>query len=546
MKSIAAAVALSCAQGAFAAPATAPTTAPANALADAPIAAVTVYPGSATVERVVQVKPGMTDVEITGLPANFDPRTLRVQASNGIQLGQIVTRDTSAADAPGAREAEIEQKLQALRDSRDVLEVEVNTANVVRAYIEKLPAAGERTAGTDGKTIAGAIDAVRHGARDTFSQFQRTQVQMREMDRKIAVLQKELDRVRSGARDQRSIKVAVAARQAGTLRVSYQVNGAGWKPAYRATLDTTASRIDLERMAVVSQKTGEDWTGVALKLSTGQPRLSPQAPDPQPRLLTYRPPAPPADARGPALAYAPPAPPSAPAPAPVMVAGSALRSNAADHYIPPVLESQGNFDTEFDVPGRAELASDGREISLPLSRLALPVTQRIRVVPKMNKTAFLLAEAERPSGVWLGCDVQLFRDGAYVGNTHWNTQATDKLQWSFGRDELVRVTVDRAGQQTGSTGFLSQKGEREVADVYTIASSHKAPVMVEVLEPAPVSTSDEIKVETVFEPSPTLKDWERRQGVAAWEKTLAPGETFKVRVRYNIRYPKEGSVVGLP
>jgi uncharacterized protein (TIGR02231 family) len=210
------------------------------------------------------------------------------------------------------------------------------------------------------------------------------------------------------------------------------------------------------------------------------------------------------------------------------------------------LESQGNFDTEFDVPGKADLASDGREISLPLSRLALPVTQRIRVVPKQNKTAFLMAEAERPSGVWLSGDVQLFRDGAYVGNAHWNSQASEKLQWSFGRDELVRVTVDRAGQQTGSAGFLSHKGEREVADVYTIASRHRTPVALEVLEPAPVSTSDEIKVETTFEPQPAVKDWERRQGVAAWEKTLGPGEVMKIRVRYNIRYPKEGSVSGLP
>lgn len=541
MKSIPAAVALAFTQGALAAPAVAPS--------DAPIAAVTVYPGSASIERMVQVKPGMTEVEIAGLPANFDPRTVRVQASTGIQLGQVVTRDTSAADAPGAREAELEQKIQALRDSRDVLAVEVQSANVVRAYLEKLPAAGERTVAADGKAISGAIEAVRHGARDTFSQIQRTQVQVRDLERKIAVLQKELERVRSGARDQRSLAVTVAVRQPGTLRVSYQVNGAGWKPAYRATLDTTTSRIELERMAVVSQKTGEDWSGVALKLSTGQPRLSPQAPDPQPRLLVYRPPAPPADAR--AFAGAPPAAP--PAPAPVMkamaqradITGSSARAEEAP-YLPPVLESQGNFDTEFEVPGKANLASDGREIALPLSRLALPVAQRVRVVPKMNKAAFLMAEAERPPGVWLSGDVQLFRDGAYVGNTHWNSQAAEKLQWSFGRDELVRVTVDRAGQQTGSSGFLSQKGEREVADVYTIASSHKSPVAVQVLEPAPVSTSDEIKVDTVFEPQPAVRDWERRQGVMAWEKTLAPGEALTIKVRYTIRYPKEGSVGGLP
>ena len=49
-----------------------------------------------------------------------------------------------------------------------------------------------------------------------------------------------------------------------------------------------------------------------------------------------------------------------------------------------------------------------------------------------------------------------------------------------------------------------------------------------------------------FEPQPVMKDWEHRQGVAAWEKTLAPGEAMKIKVRYNIRYPKEGSVSGLP
>jgi len=42
------------------------------------IGAVTVYPGSATVERMAQVRPGMTEVEIAGLPANFDARTVRV------------------------------------------------------------------------------------------------------------------------------------------------------------------------------------------------------------------------------------------------------------------------------------------------------------------------------------------------------------------------------------------------------------------------------------------------------------------------------------
>src|SRR5262249_37668051 len=136
--------------------------------------------------------------------------------------------------------------------------------------------------------------------------------------------------------------------------------------------------------------------------------------------------------------------------------------------------------------------------------------------------------------------------GSYVGATHWNTQASDRLVLAFGRDDLVRVTVDRAKQQSGSTGFISRENERTVADLYTITNRHKKPIDILVLESSPVSTSDQIKVTPVFDPKPTIDTWEKRQGVMGWEKTLAPNESAKFNVAYTIGYPKEGSVHGLP
>src|SRR5262249_47476464 len=106
--------------------------------------------------------------------------------------------------------------------------------------------------------------------------------QKREIGRQIAALERDLARLKSGARDTRNIVVGVASERGGTARVSYQVNGAGWRPAYRASLDSDASRVELVRQGVVQQTTGEDWSGVKLKLSTGQPRLSPAGPDPRP------------------------------------------------------------------------------------------------------------------------------------------------------------------------------------------------------------------------------------------------------------------------
>lgn len=51
---------------------------------DAPITAVVLFPRSATIERTAQIGPGMKQLEIKGLPANFDTQTLRVPAEISI------------------------------------------------------------------------------------------------------------------------------------------------------------------------------------------------------------------------------------------------------------------------------------------------------------------------------------------------------------------------------------------------------------------------------------------------------------------------------
>lgn len=514
----------------------------AHAAADAPISSVVLYPGSATIERAAQVTPGMTQLEIKGLPANFDPQTIRVQADVGIQIGQVVTRDAGRAESVSAREAELEAKIEALQDKIALMDVDAKSAALVHGYLEKLGSAGassdKQQPLVDARSMSAMLDAIRRGGSDAFERMHKAEVQKRELNKQVEALQRDLAKLRSGSRDAREITVQLAARQAGVVRLSYQVNHAGWKPAYRALLDSNASTVDLERMATVSQKTGEDWSSVKLKLSTGQPRLSPEAPEPHTWVLTYYKPVP-VERR----AYATAAP--APAPATAPIAGMRFKG-AEDDYIPPVIENQGSFVTEFEVPSRVTLPSDGREISVALARQAVPVKLRVRTVPRIDKSAVVTAEAARPDGVWLPGSMQLFRDGSYVGKTHWDAQASDKFMFAFGRDDLIRVTVDRSDERSGTSGILSQQNERRVADVYTITSFHKKPVDLLVLESSPVSTSEALKVQTQFQPQPTIPQWEQQRGVVGWETAIAPNQTMKVNVNYTVTYPKDGSVTGLP
>src|SRR6266704_6598055 len=110
------------------------------------ITSVTLYPGSATVERTARVTPGMTRLEISGLPANFDPQTLHVDADPGVRVGEVSGQDTARAATPNAREAQLEEKIQALKDHQAALDAEVKSAEMVNAFLARLGTQGSEKA----------------------------------------------------------------------------------------------------------------------------------------------------------------------------------------------------------------------------------------------------------------------------------------------------------------------------------------------------------------------------------------------------------------
>lgn len=500
------------------------------------ITAVTLYPGSATVERTARVEPGMILLRISGLPANFDPQSVRVEADAGVVIGEVSTQDASRARSPDPRQAQVEQRIQALRDRQAELDGEARSAQMVTEFLSRLGAPGEKPAPLpDARSLGAIVDLIRKDGGESLARAQRVQVQKREIGRQIAALERDLARLTSGVRDTRSITVGVASEHGGNARVSYPVNGAGWSPAYRASLDSDASKVELVRQGVVQQTTGEDWTDVKLKLSTGQPRLSPAGPDPRPWWVSFPAPASP---RRESMAGALEA-------SPAFLASKVARADMLANAPAPI-EMQTTFSTEFEVPGRVSLPSGGRKVTVSLAKLTLPAKMRLRVVPRLDPAAIVTAEAARPEGVWLPGEIQLARDGAVVGSTSWNPQTSENLLLPFGRDSLVRVKMNRVKDRNGSAGLLDRKNEREVTDVLTLSSAHKTALDLLVLESSPVSTSDRIAVKASFDPRPQTESWEERQGVVAWERPIKPNETVRITLNYTLTYPREGTVVGLP
>lgn len=516
---------------------------PLHAAADtpAPITDVLLYPGAATIVRSVKVIPGNSLLLVARLPASFDVKTLRIEPSSGVRVAETVIRDVANTEAFSPQEAAAEAKIQALRDQQASVDAEIKAADIVKGYLERLgganPVAGVPST-PDGKGILAQVEAIGRSASEALGKVHRLEVQKRVLEQEIVALQTDLAKLRTGERNTRAVSIQVAAEKAGSLKLSYQIANAGWRPSYRGELLSDQSKVVLERMAIISQKTGEDWTNARLVLSTSQPNQSPTAPEPLPWLLSYKPAQEKGDA---AVAYAS----AAPAPAPVNRRTRAIVFDGEDAYTAPTFETQSTFATEFEVPSRMNVPADGREVSIQLASYTLAVKQLVRVTPRLNPWAYVVAQGVRPDGVWPAGPMQLFRDGNFVGTSPWNLAGKEGFTLSFGRDDLVRVAHHPVKQDAASVGLFDKKNERHIADVFTVTSAHQGPIDIEVIEATPVATSDEIKVQATFEPQPSATGWNSKRGIVAWERVLKPKETAKFSVDYLIEFPKVGTIHGL-
>lgn len=498
------------------------------------ITEVTLYPDSATVVRTTTVAPGARSVELTCLPTTFDADSLHVAGDSSLRVGDVRVENVPSEGSGCARTA-LDTQIHALEDQRATLSVQIQASALSASYLK---AVSERTGGdgrapaTDFSTLGRATDALARNAQDVFTR----QEQLKKRDAELKAQLEALQRTHSSASSTlRTVRIAVAAPRGGELRLSYQTSRAGWRPAYQASVDSVRSNVVLERQATLAQSTGEDWRGVHLRLSTGQPRNTPRGPEPYAWKLDIQPPQ---------VMPAPAAPAVAMAPAPRGRWG--LTGTAGDTPLFEVNAVQTAFATEFEVPGATDLPSDAQKVTLTLASETLPARLAARSTPRMDTAAYLVATVDRPQGVWPAGTLQLRRDSAVVGTTQWNPASEDqKVTLPFGRDDLVTVEVETPKTFQRSVGLLDNRNERQLGAVYTVRNRHRDAIDAQILEATPVSQSDDIKVRSTFSPEPTQRDWERRPGVIAWEQSIPAGESARFSADYLITYPKDARITGL-
>ncbi len=515
------------------------TTQPATAATDSRITQVKVYPGSATVERVARVAAGARSVTFACLPAGLDVQSLQVSADASVRIGETSVLSEQRELSARCSTSPLDGRIRELEDQKAALQAENDALGMVTGYLKGLAGGGGgdapgARAPMDARNLAAMTDAMRRTGQDSLLKQHQIQRRQAEIDRQLNPLLAERTRTQGNGGQVTAVTVTLAAGADADVKLSYQVNGPGWTPTYRALLDTTTRKVRIERQALVAQATGEDWRGVKLVLSTGQPRRETTGRLPTAwRIGIEPPPRPLAEMTYPA------APAAAMAPSPIMASKSMDSRERRTEPLFDVSVFDNSFATEFSVPQAIDVPSNGQRVTMALGQHEDTAKLAARTSPRVDASAFLVAELDQPAGVWPAGPMQLYRDGAFVGSGRWNAPTDARLTLSFGRDELVRVQAEPERDNQGTGGFAGSRAERKVQRAYVVENRHRTPITVQVLEAAPVSVDEKVRVASEFSPQPAELAWNKQPGLAMWQLDLAAGQTARVTADYTIGYPKD-------
>ncbi|GAA3996861.1 mucoidy inhibitor MuiA family protein [Comamonas faecalis] len=501
------------------------------------ISAVTLYPGSATVERVQSLAAGSTQAVFDCLPAGLDARSLQVAADTAATVvGDIRVRESERALASGCASAQ-QARLDALDEQLAAVGAEIDALQLAQTYLHTVanggiapapaPAGAAPKTGATAAPIAATSTTLQRTALDQLVQLHRAQ----QRQQALQLQRKALEQPGAPGGDRVStVTVTLAAPQATQLRLSYQVRGPSWSPSYRALLDSDSGRLQLQRLALVAQNTGEDWQDVQLTLSTGQPLRATQGPLPRPWTLDERPEPPPEAVAKRAMVAAAPAP-----------MAMAMRETAADDAPPGVQQDMGALATTFRISQRVSVPVGGERLTLTLASEPLQAQLLVRTTPMLDASAYLVAQLPQLEGVWPAGPVALYRDGAYAGQGRLDpgNAALWRQGLSFGRDERVQVSTAPERSFSAATGLTDSGVERTIERSWRVDNHHARAVQLQVLDAAPVSRNAKIRVQSQYEPAPADTAWNERAGTIAWTQELAAGASAQFSARHQLRYARD-------
>lgn len=522
-------------------------------VAPSTITAVTVYPDGARITREVTFTApaaGSHELLVTDMPAATEPGLMRLQGDEGLVFGafslradRLPPREESLTAEQEAAKAQVERLETAEREAVaavEAVQARVDAADARATFLASFSGALPDNATPEGvKAMADMIETETRAAREAAALARKdlwpAQQALTKAQQALAKAQDALDALPTRDADYTALSVAIEAAAAGEakLTVTHYISGASWRPFYDLNLTREGDdKLTLDRSVLVTQYTGEDWTGVDLTLSTSRPaeQAAPSTLWPEPRRIVpegqeddrlYD------SAKSGGYEAMAEAPPAAAMPAPIVAAAGIEGDTVVYHY-----------------PRAVDVASGVEDLRLSLDRIEAAPKVMAVAVPRWDRTAFVMAEFVNPTAEpLLPGEALLFREGVLVGGTSLEMVAAGKeTKVAFGAIEAIQISREMPLRDSGQSGFISTSNEASEVALLKVENLGEETWPVRVIDQVPYSEQEDLEIEVNAKPAPSETDVDGQRGILAWEFDLAGGAKKEISLGYAMSWP-EGMVL---
>lgn len=525
---------------------------------------VVVYTDRAQVTRTaaVTLEKGEQQLRFADLPDAIERNSVQVNGTGDMELRDVAFSTVHFAEPPDERRRELRDARRKLKGDIREVDGKLGTVNAEKTFLEGIT--GKLTTSTE-KGAPGELDPDRWIKMVEFyrAKLEQLDTENRQLEDQLHDLRETLRTVeaqlsdlgRERERTRNVVDVTVEAPQAGeaTLRLSYIVYGPSWEPIYDLRTSTDAGKMSVTYNGMVRQSTGEDWTDVAVSLSTAQVGVSGEEPELDPWRIDYKRYTPQPDmvmasAMAPAPARAEMKKRAAPAEELDDMDEMALAEEPPAMAMPEAEVQTGATAVLFTVPGRTDIPSDNNPHRVSIMMHEFDAELTYGTVPKLAPYAYLKATVTNDTNYpFLPGEANVFLDGSFVATSALELVAPkQKFTTSLGVDEAVKVERVFVKKFQKDEGVLSKKTKFIYEYRIELTNNRTGEAKITLMDQLPISQNKEIVVDPI-EPkvgkdgSPKKDDLQ----MLTWELTLAAGEKKVIPLSFSVEFPRGSKVDGL-
>jgi uncharacterized protein (TIGR02231 family) len=528
------------------------------------ITAVTVYSDRARVTREARVtlQKAPTTHAFKKLPGWVDDGSVRISlfpANAGRIVDVRVQRDYLARSTDEAYQKatsdvmEIADQITQLDDELAVLQAQIQHIQSIKVFaLDKIP---KDAAVRDVKveSYAQVLTFISDSIRETKKARRAIEMKRRTLVPELQARQKRLAELQGLTQlEETTVLVTLAGKSSkkARLELTYMLPGATWEPVHELRAKgSDPEKVELTSYAVVTQTSGEDWTGVKLAFSTqsstginripqlealklGDSHAAARIMQEREQSFHRAQAAFEGQARLWNMVNAPPQ----------FQQKIEVYDNNFDQMITTQSRTAAAFQklrtrgtsAHFNGHGKPTIRGDGHSVRVRIGETTLSSSQAIVAVPEQTLNAVRTLEMTNNSNQpLLPGKVSLYQDGAFLGLTDIGFVAEGETFAVF-MGVADQIKLSRVLDRKQSSIHRKKRTRMKVAFVLTVENLSDESSTIVLTDRVPVSERKEIEVENIKISGEKRPD---SKGLLNWKLTLAPKEKKVIRIAYQIEYP---------